>query len=111
MNTLKALRGVFVLGDLGIGERAYIEAVFRAYWAEDRDIADPQVLAEVVQGLSGDGSELLRLIEEPKVKDRLRVATEEARTRGVFGAPVIVVGDELFFGKDRLDFVADALRT
>ncbi len=109
MNTLKALRGCFVLPELVIDERAYVEAIFRAYWLDDRDIASTEVLADVVRSIGGNAEEFLTRLEDPVVKDHLRVATEEARARGVFGAPVIVVGDELFFGKDRLDFVADAL--
>jgi 2-hydroxychromene-2-carboxylate isomerase len=109
LSTVKALRLALICEDLGIQPRAFTEAVFRAAWAEDRDIADPTVLGEILTGLGADAAAALTRIEAPEVKDALRKATEEARSRGVFGAPVCIVDGELFFGKDRLDFVEDAL--
>ena len=60
------------------------------------------------QGLDADA--LLAAIDTPAVKDGLRANTDEAIARGMFGAPAMFVGDELFWGNDRLDFVEDALR-
>ncbi len=110
LNTVKALRIALLAKEHGLDPRAYTEAVARAYWVEDRDISDPSVLAALLEGLGADEKTLLARAESPEVKDALRAATEEARRRGVFGAPTCIVGDELFFGKDRLDFVEDALR-
>lgn len=110
MNTLGALRVSLLADEVGLGHRAWAEAVFRAYWVDDRDISDEAVLAEILTGLGADANAVLARTRAPEVKDALRAATEAARARGIFGAPVCVVGDELFFGKDRLDFVEDALR-
>ncbi len=110
LNTVKPLRLTLVAKELGLDERRLIERLFAAYWAEDQDISDVGVLRSLIAELGADADRALLRIEEPDVKDRLRVATEQARARGVFGAPVCIVGDELFFGKDRLDFVEDALR-
>ena len=88
----------------------YAQAVFRAYWGEDRDISDAGVLSEILTGLGADAGAILARTEEPAVKDSLRVATDQARGRGVFGVPTCFVGDELYFAKDRLDFVEEALR-
>lgn len=110
MNTLSALRVSLLCDELGLSPRAWAEAVFRAYWVDDRDISDEAVLAELLRGLGQDASAALERSRAPEVKDALRAATEAARARGIFGAPVCAVGDELFFGKDRLDFVEDALR-
>lgn len=79
-------------------------AIFRTYWVNGRDPSDPGVLAEVV------GSEVVARAAEPAVKASLRANTDEAVAKGAFGAPTFFVGDELFFGHDRLDFVERAAR-
>jgi 2-hydroxychromene-2-carboxylate isomerase len=110
INTLQLMRGA-----AGIQIRhpkffsAYVEAIYHAMFAAPRDLRDPQVVAEVVQGAGMDPAEFEALIADPEVKQRLIGTTEEAVTRGAFGAPTYFVGDEMFFGQDRLDFVADAL--
>lgn len=109
MNTLKAMRLALVVPELGLDERAFVESLFRAYWVEDRDLSDVAVLRGLLTALGADADLALARIETPEVKDALRAATEAARARGVFGAPVCIVDDELFFGKDRLDFVEEAL--
>ena len=107
MNTVKALRMVLALGE---EERAaFVDAVFRAYWAEDRDISDDAVLAEIAGGVGVDGAALVARASEEGLKRALRDATEEVARRGVFGAPSFFVGDLLFWGQDRLEFVEKAL--
>ncbi|MSP59119.1 MAG: 2-hydroxychromene-2-carboxylate isomerase [Myxococcales bacterium] len=85
-------------------------ALYRAAWADDRDLADRTVLGEIAASLGLDAPALLRASEEPAIKQRLRDLTDEAARSGVFGVPSFLVGEELFFGQDRLEFVADALR-
>lgn len=85
-------------------------ALFRAMWAEDRDISSAEVMADVATGLCLDAAALLAAIETPAVKDALRANTDEAIARGLFGAPTFVYGDELFWGNDRLHHLEDALR-
>ena len=106
MSTVTALRAWVALPE---GRRgAFQRAVFRAYWAEDRDIADPGVLAEL---LGDDGAEVLERARTPAVKDCLRDATQRALDAGVFGVPTWVVdGRELLWGQDRLPLVERALR-
>jgi 2-hydroxychromene-2-carboxylate isomerase len=79
--------------------------LFHAYWVEDRDINDPAVLAEV----SGDPALVARAESDPALKQALIRTTDEAVKAGVCGAPSFVVGDELFWGQDRLQLVARAL--
>jgi 2-hydroxychromene-2-carboxylate isomerase len=81
----------------------FTRAVYRANFAQDRDIADPSVLEEALRNLSLDTEELLRRGRDDDVKLRLRSNTDEAIRRGVFGAPSFFVRDELFWGGDRLD--------
>jgi len=109
MNSLKALRIAMLLDELAVDHHAYAKAMFEAYWVNDEDLADGSVLVKLLNGLGQTGEAVLARAEEPKAKDALKAATEAARARGVFGAPTCFVGDELFFGKDRLDFVEDAL--
>jgi 2-hydroxychromene-2-carboxylate isomerase len=86
-------------------------AILRALWVEERDIADPATLADIagVEGL--DGGALLAAADSPEVAAAYDSDTEEAIRRGVFGAPTVVIGEEVFWGQDRLDFVAEALGT
>jgi len=88
---------------------AYLRAVFEAIWVGGKNVADPVALAEVLQAAGLDAAELIALAAEPQVKDRLRLQTEAAVARGVFGAPTMFVGNTLYWGQDRLDFVREAL--
>lgn len=108
INTMQLMRGAAAY--LGT-ERfvPYVEAVFQAMWVDGKDMGNPEVLAEVLGGAGFDTAELLQQISDPAVKERLRQITEQAIERGVFGAPTMFVGDEMFFGQDRLDFVEEAL--
>lgn len=86
---------------------AFVRAVYRAGFAEDRDIADPAVIGAVLESLDGDarvdvGLWLARA-QEPATKDHLRAQTAAAQGLGIFGAPSFVVAGELFWGNDRLE--------
>jgi len=83
------------------------QAVFRAAWADGRDIADATVLAAVLGEAGLDGAALVAAA--PGCKEALAAQTQEAVDRGAYGAPTFLVGEELFTGNDRLDFVAEAL--
>jgi 2-hydroxychromene-2-carboxylate isomerase len=85
----------------------YTHAVYRARWADRRDIADPAVLTAVLTEAGLDGAALVAAA--PNFKEALTRQTQEAIDRGAFGAPACFVGDELFIGNDRLDFVEEAL--
>jgi 2-hydroxychromene-2-carboxylate isomerase len=105
MNTVKSLRAYLSLAP----ERrdAFRDATFRAYWADDRDINDEKVLAELI-GKGAD--EVLARCGSPEVKQELFGATQRAVDAGVFGAPTWVVdGTDLFWGQDRIALVERAL--
>jgi 2-hydroxychromene-2-carboxylate isomerase len=80
----------------------YVAAVFKAMWAEQKKMDDAEVAAAVLQQAGLDGARLIARTQEPEVKDRLLKNTEASVARGTFGAPTFFVGDEIFFGKDRL---------
>ncbi|MGH8633337.1 MAG: 2-hydroxychromene-2-carboxylate isomerase [Burkholderiales bacterium] len=86
-------------------------ALYHAYFAEDRDISSPEVTANVAARLGVDPAELAQALNDPAVKERLRVEVDAAIARGVFGSPYIVVDGEPFWGSDRLDQVEKWLET
>lgn len=110
VNTLTLMRGAAGL-QLREPERflPYVDLIFRAMWEKPVDLNDPAVLAATLQGAGFDPAAMLALAGEAEVKARLIAITDEAVRRGVFGAPAMFVGDELFFGQDRLEFVREAL--
>ncbi|HVC45534.1 MAG TPA: 2-hydroxychromene-2-carboxylate isomerase [Candidatus Binataceae bacterium] len=108
-NTLALMRGAVAARHLGAFP-AYNEAIFRAIWAEGLDLGNPAVLAGVTHRAGLDPAGLAANSDRPEIKDELRRNTDEAVARGAFGAPTIFVGDEMFWGNDRFDFVEEALR-
>lgn len=110
INTLVVMRAAAGV-QLTMPERldAYLRAVFEAIWVKGLNLNDPAVVAEVWAAAGFDPAATLALANDADTKAALRATTEEAVARGVFGAPTLFVGDEMFFGQDRLDFVRDAL--
>lgn len=88
---------------------AYLAAIFKAAWQDQKNIGDKGVLTEVLAGAGFSPEAFFAAAESQTNKDRLKALTEEAVARGVFGAPTFFVGDEMHFGQDRLDFVEEAL--
>jgi 2-hydroxychromene-2-carboxylate isomerase len=82
---------------------AFVRAVYRANFVEDREISDAAVVGAVLTDVGQDARTWLGRAEAAETKDRLRATTEAAQARGVFGAPSFLVGDELFWGNDRLE--------
>ena len=78
-------------------------AVFAANYAEQRDISDEASLRSILDGLGVDADAAMAAASSPDIKAALRTQTAEAKTRGLFGAPSFTVGDELFWGNDRLE--------
>ncbi|MDV5861777.1 2-hydroxychromene-2-carboxylate isomerase [Pseudomonas mendocina] len=88
-----------------------LQALFRAIWVDGVNLGDPLKVADVLVTAGFDAAELQAQAAEPAVKDALKATTDEAIRRGVFGAPTCFVGNEMFFGQDRLDFVRAALKS
>lgn len=86
-----------------------IDCLFRALWVESRHLGDPAVVASVLTEAGFNPEEVLGLANDESVKAALKDTTEQAIQRGVFGAPSMFVGNQLFFDQDRLDFVREAL--
>jgi len=120
IKTSSALRAVLAAGnatqpdDDGASreqaQRAISQAIMRAYWERDEDIGDGDVLASIASSAGFDGTALMQIADAKPARDALAALTETAIARGVFGAPTFFVGDEMFWGKDRLDFVERCLK-
>ena len=110
INTLTLMRGAAGLQMREPDDFArYVERVHVAMWEEEKNLGDAEVLATTLADAGFDVARLLAIVADPEVKARLVASTEEAVARGVFGAPTFFVDDAMFFGQDRLGFVADAL--
>ncbi len=87
--------------------QAFARAVYKAEWAEGADISDAQTLARLVAAAGGDPTAAATRMQSPEIKSALRANTDDAIARGVFGAPSFTVGEELFWGDDRLEDALD----
>lgn len=87
----------------------YMETVYRAIWQDVKNMNDASVVAEVLQAADFDALQLMALAAEPAVKEALKLQTQTAVERGVFGAPTFFVDSQIFWGQDRIDFVREAL--
>jgi 2-hydroxychromene-2-carboxylate isomerase len=110
INTLMLMRAVMGM-QLRHPERfaAFIDCLFYALWVEGRNLNDPATVAAVLTQNGFDPNQVLALTTDEEVKAALKDNTEKAVQRGVFGAPSMFVGDQMFFGQDRLDFILEAL--
>ena len=77
--------------------------MFAATYAEQKDISEDATLVPSLEALGLDAEAALAAANTPENKDALRRQTEEAASRGLFGAPSFTIGDELFWGNDRLE--------
>ncbi len=108
VNTLLIMRGAVAAQLSGIFER-YVSEVFRHMWAEPKDMDDPAVVGAALTESGFDAAALLARTQEAEVKDQLLKNTEASVARGTFGSPTFFVGDEIFFGKDRLRDVEEEI--
>ena len=87
----------------------YMEAGFVHMWEDPKDMGDPDVFVEALTGSGFDGAALLERTRDPAIKAELVERTASVVERGVFGIPTFFVGDEMYFGKDRLAQVEEAI--
>lgn len=106
VNTLLIMRGLIAARHAGVGDR-YLERVLSAMWETGQKMDDSGVVRRVLDGAGLDGEALLAATQDPDVKAELVANTEAAVSRGVFGIPTFFVGEEMFFGKDRLGQVEE----
>jgi 2-hydroxychromene-2-carboxylate isomerase len=110
INTLTLMRGAcgMLMRQPADFER-YVDAIFHAMWVAPRNLSDPGELAAVLAEAGFDAAAFMTLVTDPEVKADLIARTEASVARGAFGAPTFFVGQQMYFGQDRLDFVREAL--
>ena len=110
VNTLLVMRGAMAM-QMHQPQQflSYGQAVFEALWVHGQNMADPQVVAATVASIGLDPQQFATLCSDALVKEGLKAQTQKAVDKGVFGAPTFFVGEQMFWGQDRLDFVKEAL--
>jgi 2-hydroxychromene-2-carboxylate isomerase len=108
VNALRLMRGAIAARALGVFER-YVDEVYRHMWAEPKQMDDPAVFRAALEESELDAERILALVETQAVKDELLENTRRSVERGTFGSPTFYVGDEIYFGKDRLRDVEEAI--
>jgi len=101
VNTLLLMRGMVAAQRASVGP-AYLDAMLKGMWEEGLKLDDPAVFVAAAEAAGLDGAALLAATGDPEVKGELVANTDAAVARGVFGIPTFFVGDEIFFGKERL---------
>ena len=108
VNTLQLMRGAVASQELGVFER-YIDAVFDAMWTKGLDMGQPEIVATTLGEAGLPVEQLVARSQAPEIKQRLLDNTQTAFERGAFGSPSFLVGNDLYFGKDRLGEVEEAI--
>jgi 2-hydroxychromene-2-carboxylate isomerase len=108
VNTLVLMRGAIAAQRIGVFAR-YVDEVFRHMWAEPKKMDDPEVARAALTESGLDADRILAMTKDQDVKDELLANTQRSVGRGTFGSPTFFVGEEIYFGKDRLREVEDAL--
>ena len=108
INTMRLMRGAVAAQQVECFAE-YHRAIYPPFWVDGENLGELEVIRAVLGKAGLDADRILARIEEPDVKEQLRLNTEEAVRRGVFGAPTFFVGEEMFWGNDRLTFVEETL--
>ena len=108
VNTLMMMRGAIAAQSLDVFAR-YVDEMYRNMWAEPKKMDDPNIFRTALDEAGLPSARILELIQTPKVKDQLIENTRRSVERGTFGSPTFYVGNEIFFGKDRLRDVEDMI--
>jgi 2-hydroxychromene-2-carboxylate isomerase len=110
IKTSPALRAALAMRRFG-KEWEFMERIFAAYWErDDASVAEPAGIRSVAAELGVDPDRFATLADSQEVRRELISETDGGLARGVFGAPTFVIGEEIFWGKDRMDFIDDELR-
>jgi 2-hydroxychromene-2-carboxylate isomerase len=100
--------GLYFAADRGCAED-YVRAAWLPTWGQGGDMGDETLIAGVAQTMGWDADEFLRFTQSSKARERFEIDNREAHARGVFGAPTMMIGDEMWWGNDRLGFLEEHL--
>jgi len=106
VNTLSLMRGAVSYQEDGDFLK-YVNVMFKNMWIEPKNLNDDEVLKKVLIDNNFDADDFIKRISDQNTKNKLISNTENAVKKGAFGAPTIFVGDEMFFGQDRMEFIED----
>ena len=101
INTIMLMRGLIAAQEMGV-QQQYVDANLAAMWEQEQNMGDPEVAAGVWRAAGLDAQALIEAIQTQPVKDALLHNTQQAAERGAFGVPTFFVGQEMFFGKERI---------
>jgi 2-hydroxychromene-2-carboxylate isomerase len=108
VNTLQIMRGAVAAKRLGVFEK-YVDVVFAAMWEQGLKMDDPAVVQSALTSAGLDAAALMAMSQDAEVKAELAANTQSAFDKGAFGSPSFLVGDELYFGKDKLRDVEEEI--
>src|ERR1700712_983273 len=109
VNTLQMMRGA-VAAEIDGGLERYVDAMFHHMWEAPKKMDEPEVLRDALTASGLDASAIMARMQDPAVKAKLIANTEMSVARGTFGSPTFFVGDAIYFGKDRLRDVEEAVQ-
>jgi 2-hydroxychromene-2-carboxylate isomerase len=109
INTLPLMRGAYAAIEAGCFE-VYVDTLYSGLWQQELNLSDAEIIKATLVAAGLDADKLMALTQQQHIKDALIVATEEVVARGAFGAPTMYIGDEMFFGQDRIDFIEERLK-
>ena len=105
INSLNIMRGyLFVKDEV---KDLYLNVMFDAYWKDNLDISNKEILKSLLEKCKIDPDNFFKDIKDPKIKEELKIITQEAHEKEVFGTPTFVVNNKIFWGQDRLEFALD----
>ena len=109
INTLLLMRGAYAAIEEGCFE-VYVDTLYSGLWQQELNLGDAEIIKATLVAAGLDADKLMALTQQQHIKDALIAATEEVVARGAFGAPTMYIGDEMFFGQDRIDFIEERLK-
>ena len=109
INTIKLMRGCLVLNKEQLNK--YINLVFDAYWKNNMDISDDNILVEILKKIEMSIDEFNHKIDEAEVKEKLKSLTTEAYKKNIFGTPTYVANNKIFWGQDRFEFAIEEINS
>ena len=105
INSLNIMRGYIFVNDKT--KNLYLDLIFDAYWKDDLDTSSEEILKTLLEKCKINSNEFFDGIKDPKIKNELKIITQEAHDNEIFGAPSFVVNGKIFWGQDRLEFALD----
>ena len=102
LNTISLMRGYFYINS-NIRDK-YINAMFDAYWKDNFDISNEEILFSLLEKCKIKKNEFIKNIKDQRIKDKLKDVTKEAHDKEIFGAPTFVINEKIFWGQDRLEY-------